>query len=38
MEKVIVDLVDESCLAFEKQDTKLVESIDLLFDASILFF
>jgi hypothetical protein len=25
MEKTIVDLVDESCLAYEKNDTKLVK-------------
>jgi hypothetical protein len=27
MEKAIVDLVDESCLAYEKNDTKLVGKI-----------
>ncbi len=30
MEKAIVDLVDESCLAYEKNDTKLVRNIYIL--------
>jgi hypothetical protein len=27
MEKAVIDLVDESCLAYEKNDTKLVGKV-----------
>jgi hypothetical protein len=33
MEKAIVDLVDESCLAYEKNDTKLVRKISSVHDS-----
>jgi len=27
MEKIVIDLIEESCLAYEKNDTKLVRKI-----------
>ena len=33
MEKTVLDLIEESCLAYEKNDSKSVrENVDLIFD------
>lgn len=37
MEKVIIDLMDESCFAYEKNDNKLVRKSTSLIRSMILF-